>query len=847
MQKKLILSLALTMALPLAYASVFGPLANFDVVNDTGETAHGFEIEIEDIVEADITSIFGAASRWPNMERYGPPTVALFNDGIRRGVRITYKGVFNGASWSIGTPYGTLPVSPSDSCWPYGAPTYGPNYPCDHFGVSTRINTPKVKYSWLVETAGNIGVLRPVTASVPNPVWTVTPVPPVANVPQPPVVNVLIVAPAPQQYEFGEPQWVKVTATGTLRDIAVEELVAENALIQQARTQVQLEWQLLQVDSGSPGSGQIDLTGVALDIGAMGVVYRFEFYKYTGARDPLTNEAKAINGDTTKPAPSDLGAFIVAQNAGINFDGAVPAAPPLPAGPVLSVTIAGATVGFPYNNIINATPGVPGDVLQITVVGLPLGLFFDSLTNSIKGTPAAVGTFPLTIRALDVTNGLSTTGNTNLSVSSPAIVFTLSLPGGTVGTPYSKKLIASGGYGAITYSIPANNLPVGISFTSDTIIGTPTVAGSTSITAVAKDSLGYTQVSTATLVISGVIVPPPPPPPVACSGTNKVISSKTAISFDIAGGLANGGQSVTNAPAAQTTFVAPLTPAGGILAGMLATYTGTIAPNSFCAATSMTIAPGLSINSITLPAARVGVAYTATTISATGGVPPYTITVSGLSSGMAFSGTAITGTPVLGTDGVKVLAVSAKDSNGATALATANLTINPPLAIVLGAVNLPAGVVGAGYSGSASASGGTGSLSWSATGLPIGLVISAAGVVSGLPTAAAVYNVTLTVKDSLNITSSVTRSVTISAAALSCISPTGAMTGLEGKGTITSVSGTRVTIKTSQNTLVNVIVPGCAKIELNGGAKGFAVGQIFEWHGYSALATGMVATEVTIN
>lgn len=42
-------------------------------------------------------------------------------------------------------------------------------------------------------------------------------------------------------------------------------------------TQIQTEWQLLQVDSGVPGSGQIDLTGVALDPGATGVVYRFEF------------------------------------------------------------------------------------------------------------------------------------------------------------------------------------------------------------------------------------------------------------------------------------------------------------------------------------------------------------------------------------------------------------------------------------------------------------------------------------------------------------------------------------------------------------------------------------------
>ncbi len=458
-----------------------------------------------------------------------------------------------------------------------------------------------------------------------------------------------------------------------------------------------------------------------------------------------------------------------------------------------------------------------------------------------------MGTFPLTIRVLDVTNGLSTVGNSNLSVASPAIVFTLSLPGGTVGTPYSKKLIASGGYGAITYSIPANNLPPGLSLTSDTIVGTPTIAGSTSITAVAKDSLGYTQVSTATLVISGVIVPPPPPPPVACSGAKKVISAKTVTSFDIAGGLANGGQSVTNALAAQTMFVAPLTPAGGILAGMLASYTGTIAPNGFCAASSMTIAPGLSINPVNLPVGRVGLAYSATTVSATGGVAPYTITVSGLPSGMAFNGIAISGTPVLGADGVKVLAISAKDSNGVTSMASVNLTINPPPAIVVGAVNLPAGVVGAVYSGIASASGGTGTLSWSATGLPLGLTISSAGIVSGLPTAAAVYSVVMTVKDGIGISASVTSSVTVSPAPLTCTAPTGATKELEGNGTITVVSGNRVTIKTPQNAVLSVTVPACAKVELNGGAKGFAVGQIFEWHGYSTVAAGNVATEVTIN
>jgi len=232
-----------------ASAGVYGSLANFDVVNDTGQTAHGFEIDIDGITPNEITSLFGDASRWPGMERYGSPVVST----TATGVKIVYQATYNG-SWSAGTPSGTLPVSPSDSCWPYGAPNYGPNYPCDHFGVSTSVSTPNVTYMWLVETSPGSSSLTPVLATVPNPVWTVGPPVIINNVPQPPPVNVVIVAPQPLGYEFGEPRWVKVTATGTLQDIAVEDLMAENAVLKKAQTQVQLEWQLLQVDAGAPGS-----------------------------------------------------------------------------------------------------------------------------------------------------------------------------------------------------------------------------------------------------------------------------------------------------------------------------------------------------------------------------------------------------------------------------------------------------------------------------------------------------------------------------------------------------------------------------------------------------------------
>lgn len=90
-------------------------------------------------------------------------------------------------------------------------------------------------------------------------------------------------------------------------------------------------------------------------------------YKYTGARDPQTSEAFSINGDTATPAPTDLGTLIAAQNAAVNFDGAIPAAPPLPIAPTINQQIAGGIYNQNYTQPISAKPALPADVLSYTV------------------------------------------------------------------------------------------------------------------------------------------------------------------------------------------------------------------------------------------------------------------------------------------------------------------------------------------------------------------------------------------------------------------------------------------------------------------------------------------------
>jgi hypothetical protein len=200
--------------------------------------------------------------------------------------------------------------------------------------------------------------------------------------------------------------------------------------------------------------------------------------------------------------------------------------------------------------------------------------------------------------------------------------------------------------------------------------------------------------------------------------------------------------------------------------GELATYTGTVDNQGNCTAASLTIAPGLSLGSpTTLPEGQVGVAYSATSVVPAGGVGPFTISVSGIPQALRFDGSTISGTPSIGMNGTYPVVISISDSVGESIHTNFTLNIAAPPAITLGAINLPASGYRYGtYSGSASASGGVGTLSWKATGLPGGVAIGSDGTIAGTPTTAGVFHVTLTVTDSLGQVKTTTGTVTIATA-----------------------------------------------------------------------------------
>ena len=170
------------------------------------------------------------------------------------------------------------------------------------------------------------------------------------------------------------------------------------------------------------------------------------------------------------------------------------------------------------------------------------------------------------------------------------------------------------------------------------------------------------------------------------------------------------------------------------------------------------------ITTKTVPDAVVGSAYNQT-ISVNGSQDPNTWSMSagslppGLSLGP--SSGALTGTPTTaGTFSFTVRVVDRRGDDDTQALSIF-VTSVPPLVITT--ESLPNGTVGASYSRTLAATGGSGGYSWSRTGgsLSAGLSLSTAGAITGTPTAFGTWKFTVRVTDSGGRTANKDLSLTI--------------------------------------------------------------------------------------
>jgi prepilin-type N-terminal cleavage/methylation domain-containing protein len=162
---------------------------------------------------------------------------------------------------------------------------------------------------------------------------------------------------------------------------------------------------------------------------------------------------------------------------------------------------------------------------------------------------------------------------------------------------------------------------------------------------------------------------------------------------------------------------------------------------------TLTIAPA------TLPNGAVGTAYTSTSLSASGGVPAYAWSLSAgsnpLPPGLTLSsGGVLSGTPT-GSGGTYSFTVKATDSVANTGSRTYTVTIGGPSVTITAPTTLPTAYVGQSYTQAVTGANGTTPYTWGATGLqPIGLDIGLFnGVITGTPTTAGTFTVTVTVYD----------------------------------------------------------------------------------------------------
>lgn len=350
-------------------------------------------------------------------------------------------------------------------------------------------------------------------------------------------------------------------------------------------------------------------------------------------------------------------------------------------------------------------------------------------------------------------------------------ITTTSVPQGTVGLAYSQSLNATGGRSPYLWSVKSGSLPAGLSLTSDgTLGGSPTLSGSFSFTVAVRDSNGRTASQGLTLVVLA---------PLAISTTtlpDGMVSATYGTSLQGAGGTAPYTWSVTSGVLPPGLSLAS-TP--GLISGVpsqASMYTFNIQMSdtngrTASAAVTLTIFAALNITAATLPGGAVGALYQAP-LTAAGGKPPYTWSVGSgqLPPGLSLQPSGVIyGTPTA--PGSYSMGLQVTDAEGRSAskvlaiavAATICSSCQSPLAITTG--SLPAGTISTAYSTTLIATGGATPYTWSVASGQVapGLTIASSGVISGTPTTAGSYGVTLQVADSAGHTSSAAFTLAISA------------------------------------------------------------------------------------
>ena len=292
-------------------ATVYGSLGNFDVVNNSGHDAHGFEIELEGLSS---DKVYGTYT----YQRYGAPTMTNTATGVVlrwESQKDPLSGAYTQAT--VARPTGS---SFAGTCY-MGGVNYNASG-CEHFGVHIAAAASRSTYRWLIESATNPGTLVPVDPSVPvaSPSYVILPPVQVGDMPE---VRAEVEAPEPPEAPelYGDAQWMKTFKTHLNRPVVLDELLTGNDVVPQDAAHIEVEWDIIQAEPASGGNGrrQRKQNGGVVQPGTRAVIRRYELYQFTGSYDPVTHEALCTDLTCTAPSEGELGDFISAQMAAANI------------------------------------------------------------------------------------------------------------------------------------------------------------------------------------------------------------------------------------------------------------------------------------------------------------------------------------------------------------------------------------------------------------------------------------------------------------------------------------------------------------------------------------------------
>src|SRR5205814_4949173 len=186
-----------------------------------------------------------------------------------------------------------------------------------------------------------------------------------------------------------------------------------------------------------------------------------------------------------------------------------------PATPVIQPPFtATGQVGVAFSYTITATNSPTSYNATVLPAGvLPAGLSVNTSTGVISGTPTTAGTYNVTISATNAGGTGSATLTLTINPAKPVITSPLSATG-QVGVAFSYQITATNN----PTSFNATGLPAGLSVNTSTglISGTPTTAGTSSVTISATNAGGT---GSATLVITTNPAAPVIQPPFTATGT----------------------------------------------------------------------------------------------------------------------------------------------------------------------------------------------------------------------------------------------------------------------------------------------------------------------------------------